>query len=266
MMALSCFLLLALVAHPTSLTLAGRRTVIVDGCNSGLRFATSPPRKGGRGKTGVRLLDCGGLHAQGAQDLVRPLVRWLERSDAFGVCVMDGKADLGRHAERTFRPDARLEVAFTGLNVTADDRMLALLAARGAACEAPARAELDAIALDTLDRLACAPDAWLQLDVRLLTTEQPCGALSSLVHGWARPDRHVYHLSTGCAAYGELVGALHAVAKGPATATLSIGRLRTSPVMCVTEDSRLRAACERGGALVVSPRVLYAMIGTGPSS
>ncbi|KAG8469564.1 hypothetical protein KFE25_006019 [Diacronema lutheri] len=249
-------------ARQPGIALDGRRALLVDGCNCGLRFATSKGPSGqGRGR--ARLLDCGGLKAQGASDIVEPIVRWLAASHAVGVCLMDGKADLGRHAQRVVRPDVRLDIAFTPLDLTADDRMLELLEARSAANMERANAVLELGALAQLTSLGSR--VWAQVEVRASTTaaEGDGDEVAALRRGWAKPMSNVYTLSTESDAFAQLAAALAAVAAdaGAHAHALRISSLRTSTVLCVTDDARLRSACERQGALVVTPRVFFKLIG-----
>lgn len=264
---------------------AGRPCVLVDGCNCGLRFATGTGKKGAGAskKQQARLLDCGGLKAQGASDLVQPITRWICGSNAFGVCLMDGKADLGRHASRVLRPHEQFEIAFTATDVTADERILELVEAHRAEPEAATAHAADAPELGALAQLlpARGPEAgaapggrgpsWVQIELRT-TAAEPApastapperGELGALLQGWARPASHVYTLSTASAECERLAAALARLAGTPAAkaCALRVSRLRTSPVLCVTEDARLRSACDRLGALVVAPRVFYKLIG-----
>lgn len=257
----------------------GRRTVLIDGCNCGLRFATSPPPKPG-GAIVARLFDCGGLRDRGASDLVGPLAHWLASSAALGICVMDGKADLGRHAERAFAPADSLRIAFTPLALTADELMLQLLSTSGAT-----RGEVDgADGAHALARLAGTAPGWVQLEVRAeLRADAPADAPAARGAGarvsteqaqwredWSKPARCIYHLASGSAVCARLAAELERAADGSAhadpTLAVRVSRLRTSPVLCVTNDSRLRSACERAGALVVSPRVFFELIGVARGS
>ncbi|KAJ1618211.1 hypothetical protein T492DRAFT_892455 [Pavlovales sp. CCMP2436] len=262
-------------AKASPLDLAGHRAVLVDGCNVGLRFATSKA-------SAARLLDCGGLKRQGASCIVAPLVKWLEASDARCCCLMDGKADLGRHAESVVRAHARLEVSFTPEAVTADERMLEQLAALGGAepaalppCAADDAPDLRA-ALRLLKRAAAA-SPWVQVGVECAAPAggapdaQPDSAaapqfarlrnLSKLQLDWARARGHVYTLSTGGKEFTQLSQLLYKIAASPDARSLQLSRLRTSSVLCVTDDARLRSACERQGAIVIAPRVFLGILG-----
>lgn len=271
-------------AAQPALSIAGRRALLVDGCNCGLRFSTGVGKKGVAPSSAqqARLLDCGGLKTQGASDLVSPIARWLGSNHAVGVCLMDGKADLGRHASKVVRPDANLEISFTAVDITADERILELLEARSAE-----RTPLRPLAGDTPELGALlslvsaagegsaageASSLWVQVEVRataaapeasLTGAQAGGGEISALRQGWTRPASHVYTLGAGSTELKQLAASLQRIAATPAAGAcaLRISRLRTSPVLCVTDDVRLRSACDRHGALVVAPRTFFRLIG-----